>query len=116
MSDIHEVNNNNHNNNHKKELEKQLWNIANALRGNMSADEFRDYILGFIFYKYLSEKLNNYANKLLDGEFRFTELDENNAEYAPYFEAIKTETINKLGYFLTPQELFGSLADRGENV
>jgi len=36
---------------HKKELEKQLWNIANALRGNMSADEFRDYILGFIFYK-----------------------------------------------------------------
>lgn len=45
---------------HKKALEKQLWNIANALRGNMSADEFRDYILGFIFYKYLSERMDIY--------------------------------------------------------
>ncbi len=36
----------------KKLLEQQLWNIANTLRGKMNADEFRDYILGFIFYKY----------------------------------------------------------------
>ncbi len=43
----------------KKGLEKQLWNIANELRGKMDADEFRDYILGFIFYKYLSKKINN---------------------------------------------------------
>ena len=101
--------------NHKKELEKQLWNIANALRGNMSADEFRDYCLGFIFYKYLSEKLNNYANKLLEGEYQFTELDTNNTEHTPYFEAIKSETLNQLGYYLEPSELFGSLANRGEN-
>ena len=40
----------------KKQLEQQLWNIANTLRGKMNADEFRDYILGFIFYKYLAEK------------------------------------------------------------
>ena len=44
--------------NNNNELEKQLWNIANELRGKMDADEFRDYILGFIFYKYLSEKIN----------------------------------------------------------
>ena len=36
----------------KKQLEQQLWNIANTLRGKMNADEFRDYILGFIFYVY----------------------------------------------------------------
>jgi type I restriction enzyme M protein len=41
----------------KSQLHKTLWDIANTLRGNMGADEFRDYILGFIFYKYLSEKL-----------------------------------------------------------
>ncbi len=35
---------------HKKILKKQLWNIADTLRGKMKADEFRDYILGFIFY------------------------------------------------------------------
>ena len=50
---------------HQQELKKQLWNIANTLRGNMSADDFRDYILGLIFYKYLSDKLNRYANELL---------------------------------------------------
>ena len=53
---------------HKKNLEAQLWNIANELRGKMDADEFRDYILGFIFYKYLSEKLHLYANELLATE------------------------------------------------
>ena len=41
----------------KKQLEQQLWNIANTLRGKMNADEFRDYLLGFIFYKYLAEKM-----------------------------------------------------------
>ena len=46
-------------------LEQQLWNIANTLRGKMDADEFRDYILGFIFYKYLSEKMNAYADEIL---------------------------------------------------
>lgn len=51
--------------NNKKALEQQLWNIANELRGKMDADEFRDYILGFIFYKYLSEKTTLFANKLL---------------------------------------------------
>ena len=35
----------------KKQLEQQLWNIGNSLRGKMDADEFRDYLLGFIFYK-----------------------------------------------------------------
>jgi len=46
----------------KKQLEQQLWNIANELRGKMDADEFRDYILGFIFYKYLiTPRLNNFS-------------------------------------------------------
>jgi type I restriction enzyme M protein len=40
----------------KKILEAQLWGIANPLRGEISADDYRDYILGFVFYKYLSEK------------------------------------------------------------
>ena len=52
----------------KKLLEAQLWGIANLLRGKISADDYRDYILGFIFYKYLSEKQLLYANGLLEGE------------------------------------------------
>ena len=63
----------------KQQLEQQLWNIANTLRGKMDADEFRDYILGFIFYKYLSEKLYLYANTLLEEEDikDFAKIDEN---------------------------------------
>lgn len=58
-----------------QQLQKQLWNIANTLRGTMGADEFRDYILGFIFFKYLSEKLVNFANEWLDREeFSYLEL------------------------------------------
>ncbi|EWK10071.1 hypothetical protein U594_02250, partial [Staphylococcus aureus W75098] len=38
------------------ELHKKLWSIANDLRGNMDASEFRNYILGLIFYRFLSEK------------------------------------------------------------
>ena len=62
---------------HKRQLEQQLWNIANTLRGKMNADEFRDYILGFIFYKYLSEKMNRYADEILvpDG-IKYVEVDE----------------------------------------
>ena len=41
----------------KKALEQQLWNIANELRGKMDADEFRDYILGFIFYTCLKKHI-----------------------------------------------------------
>ena len=53
--------------NEKKEILKQtLWNIANTLRGKMDADDFRDYILGFIFYKYLSKKMELYANEILE--------------------------------------------------
>ncbi len=49
----------------KAQLEQQLWNIANTLRGKMDANYFRDYILGFIFYKYLSTKMELYANEIL---------------------------------------------------
>lgn len=66
---------------HKKQLEQQLWNIANTLRGKMDADEFWDYILGFIFFKYLSERMHLYANKLLEEDgMTFNELNENTSE------------------------------------
>lgn len=49
----------------KRKLEAQLWNVANVLRGRMHADEYRNYILGFIFYKYLSERLASYVDEKL---------------------------------------------------
>lgn len=104
---------------HKKQLEQQLWNIANTLRGKMNADEFRDYILGFIFYKYLSEKMHLKANELLAEEDEikeYTQLDESTEIGKEYIEAIREEVTESLGYFLKPNELFTQIAQRGNSV
>lgn len=98
----------------KKQLEQQLWNIANTLRGKMDADEFRDYILGFIFYKYLSEKMLIYANEILkEDQIDYKDLSENTAEGKELLHAVHEEAIHKLGYFLKPSELFSEIAKRG---
>ncbi len=98
----------------KKQLEQQLWAIANILRGKISANQFQDYILGFIFYKYLSEKLEKKANEFLkpDGLI-FSEIDENADQGKIYLDALKKATVGALGYFLKPSELFGALAKKG---
>jgi len=101
----------------KKQLEQQLWNIANTLRGKMDADEFRDYILGFIFYKYLSEKMVRYADRILipDG-FKYIEIKEGTSKGEQYIELIKEDALGGLGYFLRPSELFSEIAKRGNSV
>lgn len=100
----------------KKILEQQLWNIANTLRGKMNADEFRDYILGFIFYKYLAEKMEIFANSILEHDnIQFRNIDENTEEGREYIEAIKEEALENLGYFLKPSELFSEIAKRGNS-
>jgi type I restriction enzyme M protein len=99
----------------KKQLEQQLWNIADTLRGKMGADEFRDYILGLIFYKYLSEKMEDYANEILsEDSIQYQDIvgkpDENDL-----IEAIREESLEKLGYFLRPNELFKEISNRGNS-
>ncbi|WNH10551.1 type I restriction-modification system subunit M [Thalassobellus suaedae] len=101
----------------KRLLEKQLWAIANLLRGKMDADDYRNYILGFIFFKYLSEKLHNYANHILKSDpFTFEEINENTEEGKTYLNAISKACIKELGYFLKPSELFTSIANKGYNL
>ncbi len=99
---------------HKKTLQSQLWNIANTLRGKMGADEFRDYILGFIFYKYLSERMHLFADEILkhDG-IQFDQLDDTTKQGKEMLSAIKEEAIERLGYFLKPTELFHKIAEKG---
>lgn len=98
----------------RQRLKSQLWNIANVLRGKMNADDFRDYMLGFIFYKYLSERMEIYADKLLEPDgITYEELQEETAQGQAFLDAIKREAIDQLGYFLAPSELFRSIAERG---
>jgi type I restriction enzyme M protein len=98
----------------KKKLEQKLWDIANALRGKMNADEFRDYILGFIFYKYLSERMHIYANEVLEEDgIDFLAISESTTEGQEYLHAVRDASIEALGYFLKPSELFSAVAKRG---
>lgn len=100
----------------KKQLEQQLWNIANTLRGKMNADEFRDYILGFIFFKYLSEKMELFADEVLkQDKITFKSLTKTDDNTLAIIEAVKEEALDRLGYFLKPQELFSEIAKRGNS-
>jgi type I restriction enzyme M protein len=82
----------------------------------MNADEFRDYILGFIFYKYLSEKMDIYANSILKADkIKYKDIKEKSKQGKEYIEAIREESLEKLGYFLKPSELFSEVAKRGNS-
>lgn len=96
-----------------EELRQHLWRIADTLRGKMDADDFRDYILGFIFYKYLSEKMNDYANDILKPDkLKYQDLLKHK-ERRLYLKEVKAAALDKLGYFLEPDELFNEIAKRG---
>ena len=98
----------------QQKLRDQLWEVANKLRGNMSASDFMYFTLGFIFYKYLSEKIEAYANgALADDEVSFKNLWEMNAPEADELrEELKKQCIEGVGYFIEPTFLFSSIIDR----
>lgn len=96
---------------YKSSLETKLWSIADELRGNMDANEFKNYILGFIFYRYLSEKLELYLNKELEeDQLTFQEAYEDD----DFKSDLQEEAINNLGYFLEPQYLFNTIIKKAK--
>ncbi|MCP9333310.1 type I restriction-modification system subunit M [Lentilactobacillus hilgardii] len=88
------------------ELQKRLWAIANDLRGNMDASEFRNYILGLIFYRFLSERVQMYANQLLQNDsYTFSEAYQDE----DYRDDLVAEIKSSLGFFIEPKALFDSM-------
>jgi len=82
----------------------------------MNADEFRDYILGFIFYKYLSEKIQRFCDgELAQENLKFADLKEKTAKGQAYIKALEEAALDELGYFLKPSELFSAIAKKGNN-
>ena len=97
---------------HQKELCNKLWAMANALRGNMEAYEFKNYILGMIFYYYLSDRTEKYmANLLKDDGISYEDAwaDEE------YKEAVVEEALRDLGFIIEPQFLFRKMVKMVEN-
>ncbi len=96
----------------QQELHKRLWSIANDLRGNMDASEFRNYILGLIFYRFLSEKAEAEVEEALsDEDITYEEAWEDEE----YREDLKAELIENVGYYIEPQDLFSNMVKEIEN-
>ncbi|MFI3211324.1 MAG: type I restriction-modification system subunit M [Peptostreptococcaceae bacterium] len=97
---------------HQQELHTKLWAISNDLRGNMDASEFKSYILGLIFFRYLSEKVENRANNILSEDnvsFEDAFLDEELRVF------LIEDLTNEIGYVIEPKYLFSSLIKEIEN-
>ena len=94
----------------QQRLRTQLWDVANKLRGNMTAGDFMYFTLGFIFYKYLSEKIELYINdQLSEDGLTFKQA------WASDEEELKSEIqricMEDLGYFIEPEFLYSSIIE-----
>ena len=102
-------------NNERAELHKAIWSIANDLRGAVDGWDFKQYILGIMFYRYISENLTNYINELeddsleVDGKFDYAKLEDEVAISA------REEIIKEKGFFIKPSELFENVCKRAKN-
>ena len=97
---------------HQKELCQKLWAMANALRGTIEAYEFKTYILGMIFYYYLSDRTEKYMVNLLKDDDISYEKAWADQEYQ---EAVVEESLRDLGFVIEPQYLFHNLVNMVEN-
>ena len=88
------------------ELSQKLWAIANELRGNMDASKFKNYILGVIFYRYLSERTEMYMAKILVNDGITYDEAFTDDEYRP---VVEQWSLDHLGYIIRPENLFRNL-------
>lgn len=95
--------------NNQQELGKTLWNIANNLRGAMMADDFRDYMLSFLFWKYLSDNYIRSAQKELGSDYATLQIwYKENPDDTLLFER---QMRRKIHYVIEPQYLWSNIAE-----
>lgn len=88
----------------RAELQSQIWKIANEVRGSVDGWDFKQYILGTLFYRFISENFSNYIEGG-DDSINYAELDDSIITDAIIEDAIKTK-----GYFIYPSQLFSNIA------
>ena len=97
----------------REELHKAIWSIADDLRGSVDGWDFKQYILGIMFYRYISENMTNYINegerKAGDTNFDYAKLSDEEAE------TIRKEMINEKGFFILPSELFANVCKKAKD-
>lgn len=94
----------------RAELHRAIWRIANDLRGAVDGWDFKTYVLGTLFYRFISENLTNYLNDLereaVQADFDYAELSDGDAEFG------RADTVEEKGFYILPSELFASVRQR----
>ena len=101
----------------RAELHKTIWRIANDLRGSVDGWDFKSYVLGMLFYRFISENLTAYLNKhehdAGDASFDYRMVADSDAEFA------RDEVVAEKGFYILPSDLFANVrkrAARDENL
>ena len=101
----------------RAELHKTIWKIANDLRGSVDGWDFKAYVLGSIFYRFISENICDYIHQLMkeagQPDFNYAAIDDTMAEN------IRKKMVEEKGYFILPSQLFQNIvktADKDENL
>ena len=102
----------------QKLLGAALWDIANELRGAMNADDFRDYMLSFLFLKYLSSNYEESAKKLLGTDYPVLEDKDTRIPLSVWYDSnpddhteFEKQMRRKIHYVIKPQHLWSSIAE-----
>jgi len=97
----------------RAELHKTIWRIATDLRGSVDGWDFKSYVLGMLFYRFISANLTAYINKgeheAGDDDFDYATLADEDAEFG------RTETVKEKGFYILPSELFVNVRKRAAN-
>ncbi|MCB1989421.1 MAG: type I restriction-modification system subunit M, partial [Burkholderiaceae bacterium] len=98
---------NNNKETERAELHKTIWRIANDLRGSVDGWDFKTYVLGVLFYRFISENLTNYLNeqerRAGNADFDYARLSDVDAEFG------RAETVKEKGFYILPSELFANV-------
>lgn len=92
----------------KQQLASKIWESANKMRSKIEANEYKDYILGFIFYKFLSTKEVMLLKKMGITDERLKTVDEENEKVVKYLQ-------NQIGYFIAYKDLFSTWLEMGRD-
>ncbi|MFK8298152.1 type I restriction-modification system subunit M [Capnocytophaga cynodegmi] len=89
----------------RQQLQAQIWRIANEVRGAVDGWDFKQFVLGTLFYRFISENFMSYIQGG-DSGVNYAEMSDDN----PILEQIKDDTIKSKGYFIYPSQLFQNIA------
>lgn len=94
----------------RAELHKSIWQIANQLRGSVDGWDFKQYVLGMLFYRFISENLTRYINENEpDDNFDYTKLSDKDAEFG------RADTVKEKWFYILPSELFVNVVGNAKN-